>query len=106
NNGDGTLPALPRDAFWSAGLYNSHILVIPSLDLVAVRAGKGWKRTSDEHYDVLKPFFEPIALAARAGAGRHGSEIKPSGPPYPPSPVIREIAWAPPATIIRLAPGG
>ncbi|MEJ1971793.1 MAG: serine hydrolase [Lacunisphaera sp.] len=66
NNGDGTIPGLPRDAFWSWGLYNSHILVIPSLDIVAARAGDSWPVTSDEHYDVLKPFFEPIAAA---GAG-------------------------------------
>ena len=106
NNGDGTIPALPRDAYWSWGLFDSLILVVPSLDLVVARAGQGWKRTSDEHYDVLKPFFEPIALAARAGPGGHGSTVKPSGPPYPPSPVIAGITWAPPATIIRQAPGG
>ena len=106
NNGDGTIPALPRDAFWSWGLYDSLIAVIPSLDLVVVRAGESWKRTSDEHYDVLKPFFEPIAQATRAGPLGHGSEIKPSGPPYPPSPVIRQVNWAPAETIIRRAPGG
>jgi CubicO group peptidase (beta-lactamase class C family) len=105
NNGDGTIPGLPRDAFWSWGLYDSLILVVPSLDLVVARAGQGWKRTSDEHYDVLKPFFEPLAAATRAGSRDHGSAIRPAGPPYPPSPVIREIAWAPPATIVRLAKG-
>jgi CubicO group peptidase (beta-lactamase class C family) len=106
NNGDGTIPALPRDAFWSWGLFDSTILVIPSLDIVAARAGQSWKRTSDEHYDVLKPFFENIALATRAGAGGHGSAVKPSGPPYPKSSVIKEIKWAPPSTIIRRAKGG
>jgi CubicO group peptidase (beta-lactamase class C family) len=107
NNGDGTIPALPRDAFWSWGLHDSLIVVIPSLDLVIARAGQGWKRTSDEHYDVLKPFLEPIALAARAGpaAGPHGSALRPAGPPYPPSPVIREIVWATPAAIVRRARG-
>jgi CubicO group peptidase (beta-lactamase class C family) len=105
NNGDGTIPALPRDAFWSWGLYDSLILVVPSLDLVVARAGQSWKRTSDEHYDVLKPFFEPIALAARAGPAGHGSAIKPSGAPYPPSPVIGAVEWAPADTIIRRAKG-
>jgi CubicO group peptidase (beta-lactamase class C family) len=105
NNGDGTIPGLPRDAFWSWGLYDSLILVVPSLDLVAARAGQGWKRTSDEHYDVLKPFFEPLAAATRAGPRGHGASIKPAGPPYPPSPVIREITWAPPAAILRHAKG-
>jgi hypothetical protein len=106
DNGDGTIPGLPRDAFWSWGLYEGLILVIPSLDIVAARAGEAWKRTSDEHYDVLKPFFEPIAQSTRAGAGGHGSEVKPNGPPYPPSPVIKQITWAPAAQIIRHAAGG
>ncbi len=105
NNGDGTIPALPRDAFWSWGLYDSLILVIPSLDLVVARAGQSWKRTSDEHYDVLKPFFEPIALATQAGPGGHGSSVTPAGPPYPPSPIIKQITWAPPTTIVRRAQG-
>lgn len=105
NNGDGTIPALPRDSFWAWGLYDSLIAVIPSLDLVVVRAGQGWKRTADEHYDVLKPFFEPVALAARAGPRGQVTTVQPAGPPCPPSPVIREIRWAPAASIIRLAPG-
>lgn len=105
NNGDGTIPALPRDAYWSWGLYDSLILIVPSLDLVVARAGQSWKRTSDEHYDVLKPFFEPIALATRAGRGGHGSAIPPAGPPYPPSPIIKQVDWAPASTILRLAKG-
>jgi CubicO group peptidase (beta-lactamase class C family) len=61
NNADGTLEQVPRDAYWSWGLYDSLILVVPSLDLVAARAGKSWKRTDGGHYDVLEPFFEPLA---------------------------------------------
>ena len=106
NNGDGTIPALPREAFWSWGLHDSLILVIPGLDIVAARAGQSWKRTSDEHYDVLKPFFEPIAQATRAGKGGHGSTVLPSGPPYPASPVIKRVEWAPVETIVRRAKGG
>ena len=105
NNGDGTIPALPRDAFWSWGLYDSLILVVPSLDLVAARAGQSWARPSTEHYDVLKPFFEPIALATRAGPGGHGSDIKPTGAPYPRSQVIEGVRWAPAAEIRRRAAG-
>jgi CubicO group peptidase (beta-lactamase class C family) len=40
NNGDGSLPNVPRDAYWSWGLYDSHIIVVPSLDVVVARAGK------------------------------------------------------------------
>ena len=45
NNADGTIAGVPRDAYWSWGLYDSLIVVIPSLDVVAARAGKSWKRT-------------------------------------------------------------
>ena len=44
NNADGTLTNVPRDAYWSWGLYDSLILVIPSLDIVVARAGKSWPR--------------------------------------------------------------
>ena len=66
NNIDGTIAGLPRDAHWSWGLYDSLIVVIPSLDMVVARAGpaKSWKRTANaDHYDVLKPFLVPIATA-------------------------------------------
>jgi CubicO group peptidase (beta-lactamase class C family) len=66
NNADGTLTDVPKDAFWSWGLYDSFIVVIPSLDLAAARAGQSWKREAGAgHYDVLKPFLGPIAAAAR-----------------------------------------
>jgi CubicO group peptidase (beta-lactamase class C family) len=63
NNADGTLKRVPCDAYWSWGLYDSLIFVVPSLDLVAARAGKSWKRTDGDHYDVLQPFFGPLAEA-------------------------------------------
>jgi len=98
NNADGSIPGLPRDAYWSWGLYDSFILVIPSLDIVAARAGKGWARKPDAaHYDVLKPFFEPIAAAVQNSAGSTGSS------PYPQSPLIRSIEWAPLEDIVRHA---
>lgn len=104
NNGDGTIPGLPRDAYWSWGLYDSLIVVIPSLDIVAARAGRSWKRTSDEHYDVLKPFLTAIAGAVK-DPGKTKVAAAPAQPPYPPSPVIKEFRWAPKETIIRLAQG-
>jgi CubicO group peptidase (beta-lactamase class C family) len=109
DNGDGTIPGLPRDAFWSWGLYDSFILVIPSLDIVAARAGQSWARTSDEHYDVLKPFFEPIAASVREF--RRGSDTwtraaNSASPPYPASGVIKSVKWAPVSSIVRQAPGG
>ncbi|HID76481.1 MAG TPA: class C beta-lactamase-related serine hydrolase [Planctomycetaceae bacterium] len=65
NNADGTLPGVPRDAFWSWGLYDSLIIVIPSLDIVAARAGRSWQRSWGGHYDVLGPFLGPLAASVR-----------------------------------------
>jgi CubicO group peptidase (beta-lactamase class C family) len=92
NNADATLADVPRDAFWSWGLYDSLIVVIPSLDIVVARAGESWKRGDGDHYDVLKPFLSPIALAAQK-------------PLYPRSSHIKRIEWAPASTIVRRATG-
>lgn len=101
NNADGTLYDVPRDAYWAHGLGDSLIIVMPSLDLVAARAGKAWRRQEGaDHYDVLKPFLGPLAQSCRPA--------QPAGnvrPPYPPSSVIRELRWATPDTIIRKARG-
>ena len=67
NNADGALDNVPRDAYWAWGLYDSLIVVIPSLDLVVVRGGERVKRLPREdgasHYKVLGPLLEPIAAA-------------------------------------------
>ncbi|MBM4017628.1 MAG: serine hydrolase, partial [Planctomycetes bacterium] len=98
NNADGTLPDVPRDAYWTWGLYDSLTVVMPSLDLVIARAGKSLKRAAGgEHYGVLRPFLGAICRAATATAA--------AGPPCPPSPVIKQMAWAPPETIVRAARG-
>lgn len=66
NNGGGAIGKLPRDAYWSWGLYDSHIIVIPSLDLVVARAGKTLGGgSSDERYGRLRPLIEPIVEAVR-----------------------------------------
>jgi CubicO group peptidase (beta-lactamase class C family) len=63
-NADSTLPTVPRDAHWSWGLGDSLILVIPSLDLVVVRAGSGFGRSTwNANYSVIAPFIEPIVRA-------------------------------------------
>lgn len=117
NNADGTLREVPRNAFWSWGLYDSLIVVIPSLDVVVARAGKSWQRDWDGHYDVLRPFLEPIVASVRKDGSRASVERQEQpaaffvsaiagGSPYPPSPVIKGIEWAPASTIIRKAKGG
>lgn len=71
NNADRTLRDVPADAYWSWGLYDSLIVVIPSLDIVVVRAGKSWKRETDaDHYAVLKPFFTPIVQSVQVRPAR------------------------------------
>ena len=97
NNGDGTIAGLPRDAYWSWGLFDSFILVVPSLDLVVTRAGKSWARTlGANHYEPLRPFFEPIAAAVKTPATANTA-------PLPPSPLIAEIRWAPKESVLHFA---
>jgi CubicO group peptidase (beta-lactamase class C family) len=99
NNADGTLPGIPRDAYWAWGLYDSLIVVIPSLDVVIARAGRSWARTQGAgHCDVLRPFLTPIVAAVRTAAVGAGA-------PYPPSRTILGIDWAAAASIVRRAGG-
>jgi CubicO group peptidase (beta-lactamase class C family) len=127
NNNDGTLANVPRDAFWTWGLYDSLIVVIPSLDIVVARAGKSWPRAADAaHYDVLKPFLEPITAAVEAEHTQKAIRVPPpeadsrrngvrpaaspanvhtaDAAPYPPSPVITSVTFHD-DTARTLAPG-
>ena len=98
NNADGTMAGVPRDAYWSWGLYDSLIVVIPSLDIVAARAGKSLNKAHNSDYKAIEPFIEPIVLSTRTKSGR-------GVVPYPTSPIITGIGWAPAETIIRRASG-
>ncbi len=107
NNADGTLKNVPRDAYWSWGLYDSLILVIPSLDVVAARAGRSWKPARGAVYDKLAPFFDPIVAAvrgrkppaAKGPAGDRGATKEPA------EGEIASIEWAPSETVVRKARG-
>jgi CubicO group peptidase (beta-lactamase class C family) len=117
NNADRTLPEVPRDAFWSWGLYDSLIIVIPSLDIVVARAGKSWARTPGAiHYDVLRPFLVPIVnsvttsgtnslTSSAIGSVPNPANTRAGHAPHPPSPVIMGIRWAPADSILRYAMG-
>ena len=98
NNADGTMKNVPRDAYWSWGLYDSLIVVIPSLDVVASRAGKSLNRERNAHYSAIEPFIESVALAVEDRGKRPGA-------PYPPSETIRSVEWAPLDAIVRKAAG-
>jgi CubicO group peptidase (beta-lactamase class C family) len=60
NNGDGAIDGVPPDAYWSWGLYESFIIVIPSLDIVAARAGNSWREGWDGDYAIVESFIKPI----------------------------------------------
>ena len=97
NNADGMIEKVPRDTYWTWGLYDSLIVVMPALDVVAARAGQSWQRNAGaDHYDVLKRFLQPIAAAVSPPAG---------GASIPASPVIKGIEWDSVDSIIRLAKG-
>ncbi|KPK43432.1 MAG: hypothetical protein AMJ65_05755, partial [Phycisphaerae bacterium SG8_4] len=93
NNGDGTLSGVPQDAYWSWGLYDSLIVIIPSLDIVVARAGSGWRSGWNGDYNVLKPFLEPICQSVANGAPYHNSEV------------ITSITWADASTVVYQASG-
>jgi hypothetical protein len=90
-NSDGVWTDIPRDAFAGAGAKQQLLLVIPSLDLIVVRNGD--MLGSDDRFwaDAVDEVFRPIARLASPP------------PPYPPSPVIRGVSFAPEVTIIRRA---
>ncbi|MCA9173195.1 MAG: serine hydrolase [Planctomycetales bacterium] len=95
NNADRTLARVPADAYWSWGLYDSLIVVIPSLDVVVARAGGSWKREPRAaHYDVLRPFLEPIVQS-----------VSVNDAPRPRSAEMLGIKWSPRESIVRLAKG-
>jgi CubicO group peptidase (beta-lactamase class C family) len=99
NNADATMKNVPRDAYWSWGLYDSLIVVIPSLDVVVARAGKSLAGPRRPHYGPIEPFIEPVALSVQ-DKGRW------PGAPYPASQAIHGVEWAPAPAIVRKAEGG
>ncbi len=66
-NADLTMANVPADAYWGWGLNESLIVVIPSLGLVAARAGGGWQNGWVPDYAVIEPFIESLAMAAANG---------------------------------------
>jgi CubicO group peptidase (beta-lactamase class C family) len=94
SNNEGTYARLPRDAFWGSGAGHQVVFVVPSLGLIAVRNGGSLGETM-EHHDMLNAMlFEPLveSVTSRSSGDRA---------PYPPSPVIRALEWAPASTIRR-----
>jgi len=109
-NADGAMRGVPRDAYWSWGLHDSHIVVIPSLNVVVARAGKSWPRGGRTDYAVLGDFLRPIVAACGwkpSSASRPAATASAASrrAPYPASRAITGISWAPKSEIIRKARG-
>jgi dipeptidyl aminopeptidase/acylaminoacyl peptidase len=106
-NADGRYAKLPRDTYYGAGAGDQLLIVVPSLNLIVVRNGealapepKSPKDVFEAYHDQrVKILFEPVVAAITDGSK------KSTAAPYPPSPVITGIAWAPKETIIRQAKG-
>lgn len=91
---DGTkvVPSLP-DFFLAAGAGDQFLLVVPSLDLIVVRYGDAMDQPDNGDYfflDIGRWIAQPL-LGHRPAR------------PYPQSPVIRAVQWAPASTIVRRA---
>jgi CubicO group peptidase (beta-lactamase class C family) len=94
NNADGSLSGVPRDAYWSFGLHDSLIVVIPSLDIVIARAGSDWSGSRHpSYYHVINPFLLYVAQSVSYSA------------PYPQSEKITSLTWAPASSVVRKAEG-
>jgi CubicO group peptidase (beta-lactamase class C family) len=110
SNNEGDCAKLPRDAFFGSGAGHQILLVIPSLKLIVVRFGAVRAETDHQPKAYHEPYrlylFEPLMEAiADAQTVPAPPEAPALAAPYPPSPVIERLDWAPTNTIIRRAPG-
>jgi CubicO group peptidase (beta-lactamase class C family) len=88
-------PDAPGDAFWGSGAGHQFLFVVPSLDLIVVRNGNQLDNKLGHNEALEKHVVVPL-LAALA---------KPAASVLPPSPVIKQIIWAPKETIMHRAQG-
>jgi hypothetical protein len=109
SNGRGTFPDIPSDTYWALGLGDSVVVVCPSLDIVAVRLGAGSVKSQlpggdrpEEWGNRVAAFFRRIVSAV---AGQRPVESAARFAPYPPSPLIKGVTWAPATQILRKARG-
>ena len=100
-NSDGVWPSLPRDAFAGAGAGNQVLLVVRCRDLIVVRNGEllGDPSEGEGFWGGLTKYLFTPLMDAFDGR-RPGDSAR---APYPSSPVIRDVTFAPPSTIVRKA---
>ncbi len=98
-NSDGHFPDLPRDAVWGAGAKNQILLVVPSLNLIAVRNGNELRASGGQGSEmepitpVYQRLFKPLVAAATQTTAVSTSAADASITPYPPSQVIRGVEF-------------
>jgi CubicO group peptidase (beta-lactamase class C family) len=96
-NFDGVWANLPRDAFAGAGAGHQVLLVIPCRDLIVVRNGESLSEDSDCFWgDLYQYLFSPLMDTFLPQLPEDANLA-----PYPPSPVIRKIDFAPVSSIKR-----
>ncbi|MCR4415326.1 MAG: beta-lactamase family protein [Thermoguttaceae bacterium] len=68
SNREGQYARVPKDAFWGAGAGHQILLVIPSLNLIAVRNGVALAGTTDQDYHQAlgRLLFDPLVDAVLA----------------------------------------
>lgn len=93
DDGSRVWKSAPADAFWGAGAGHQLLMVVPSLGLIVVRNGELLEKADDFNVCLEKFIVTPLMKACSVAAAA----------PYSPSPVIRQIDWAPKESIIRLA---
>ncbi len=106
-NADGRYPDIPRDAVWGAGAGDQVLFVVPSLELIMVRNGRELT-PAPRTGDVLARYHDPrarILFIPLINAIKTGQDPRRGNAPYPPSPAITRIGWAPRESIVRTAEG-
>ncbi len=111
-NFDHVWPDVPADAFAGAGASHQTLIVIPSLDLIVVRFGTSLLNKNEKlgfwgaiHNHLLAPLMDSITdLPPQKSPSQPQSQSQ-SKSPYPPSPVINSLTFAPVDTIKRAALG-
>jgi hypothetical protein len=98
-NGDGVWPSLPRDAFAGAGAGNQILLVVPCRDLIVVRNGEmlGDSSQGEGFWGGLERYlFGPLIDAFCDRLPGDAAQA-----PYPLSPAIQDVTFAPVSTVVR-----
>jgi len=71
SNNSGQYGKLPKDAFWGSGAGHQVVLVIPTLNLIAVRNGESLGDEKEHHDALAAHLFEPLVETVAAKGVAH-----------------------------------